>query len=128
MKRWIALQLLLLALLATGLMGLPLLFPQFYVANWQTALQVGVCLLLVELLVQPLMGLWVLPFNWLTLGLAGFLLRFLLTGVAIALAFLALPTVGFKAPPPWLALVQVVTTYAIWASGCLTVFKNNRSR
>jgi len=121
MKQWVIRQLLLLLLLSGGLLALPWLFPQFYVADWQTGVQVSICLLLVELVVQPLVGLVLVPINFLTLGLLGFIVRVIIVGAAIALTFLALPTVGFKAPPPLLLLVQVVATYAIWASGCLTV-------
>jgi uncharacterized membrane protein YvlD (DUF360 family) len=123
MKQWLIRQLLLLLLLSSGLLALPWLYPQFYVADWQTGVQVSICLLLVELVVQPLVGLVLVPINFLTLGLLGFIVRVIIVGATIALTFLALPTVGFKAPPPLLLLVQVVATYAIWASGCLTVMQ-----
>ncbi|MCS6267261.1 MAG: phage holin family protein [Vampirovibrio sp.] len=126
MKQWLIRQLLLLLLLSSGLLALPWLYPQFYVADWQTGVQVSICLLLVELIVQPLVALLLVPINFLTLGLLGFIVRVVIVGVAIALTFLALPTVGFKAPPPLLLLVQVVATYAIWASGCLTVMQLKR--
>jgi uncharacterized membrane protein YvlD (DUF360 family) len=128
MKQWLLRQLVLLVLLGGGLLALPLLFKLFYVIDWQASLQVGLYLMLVEWLVQPIVSLFMLPLNVLTLGLLGFVVRFLLVGVAIALAFLALPTVGFKAPPPMLLLVQVVVTYAIWVSGCLTVFQSIKKR
>jgi uncharacterized membrane protein YvlD (DUF360 family) len=128
MKAWLLRQLILLALLGGGLLALPLLFKPFYVITWQAGLQVGLYLMLVEWAVQPIVSLFMLPLNFLTLGLLGFVVRFLLVGVAIALAFLALPTVGFKAPPPVLLLVQVVITYAIWVSGCLTVFQSAKKR
>ena len=126
MKQWLIRQLLLLLLLSSGLLALPWLYPQFYVADWQTGVQVSICLLLVELVVQPLVGLVLVPINFLTLGLLGFIVRVVIVGIAIALTFLALPTVGFKAPPPLLLLVQVVATYAIWASGCLTIMQLKR--
>jgi uncharacterized membrane protein YvlD (DUF360 family) len=128
MKQWLIRQLLLLLLLSSGLLALPWLYPQFYVADWQTGVQVSICLLLVELIVQPLVALLIVPINFLTLGLGllGFIVRVVIVGIAIDLTFLALPTVGFKAPPPLLLLVQVVATYAIWASGCLTIMQLKR--
>ena len=126
MKQWLFGQLVVLFLLTSGLLALPLLFSQFYVVDWQTGVQVSMGLMLVELVVQPVVGLILMPLNFLTLGLLGLLVRFLMMGIAIALAFLALPTVGFKAPPPLLLLVQVVASYAIWASGCLTFMQLKR--
>ena len=123
MKQWLFPQLVVLLLLAGGLLALPLLFSQFYVVDWQTGVQVSIGLMLVELVVQPLLRVILVPLNFLTFGLLGLVVRFLVMGVAIALAFLALPTVGFKVPPPLLLLVQVVASYAIWASGCLTIMQ-----
>lgn len=121
MRQWLTLKLALIACLSLGLWALQWLFPLFYVSDWQTTIQIAVCLLLVETLVQPIIQLFIAPVNWLSLGLLGLTIRFLLTGITIALAFQALPTVGFKAPPHWLTLLQVVGLYAFWVSVCLTL-------
>ena len=126
MLQWLMLKLALIVCLGLGLWALQWLFPLFYVSDWQTTIQIAVCLLLVETLVQPIVQLFITPVNWFSLGLLGLTIRFLLTGITIALAFQALPTVGFKAPPQWLILLQVVGLYAFWVSVCLTVFHQRR--
>jgi uncharacterized membrane protein YvlD (DUF360 family) len=126
MLQWLLIKLGLVTCLSLGLLALQWQFPLFYVADWQTAVQIAVCLLLVETLVQPIIQLFITSINWLTLGLLGLIIRFLLTGIAIVLAFQALPTVGFKAPPHWLILLQVVGLYAFWVSVCLTVFPQRK--
>jgi uncharacterized membrane protein YvlD (DUF360 family) len=126
MKQWLLRKLLLILLLSGGLLALPWLFPAFYVVDWQTGVQVSICLLLVEFIVQPAVGLLLVPLNFLTLGLLGLGVRFVIMGATIAVTFLVLPTVGFKAPPHFLLLLQVVVTYAIWASGCLMCMQLKR--